>query len=147
MIINLIGQPGSGKTTLAKHIIEWFGLHYPQQKIFNLDGDKLRDLFPNKDYGKEGRVLNITRAYDIAKYLNAEGQIVVISMVSPYLELREKLKKDEDVYEFLVYCSTIRGKEHYHVGDFQIPINSFTLINTSNSSILSNLEQILSIII
>ena len=59
MIVVLFGQPCSGKTTLAKEL-----------KAYNIDGDKLRTVFTNKDYSKEGRIKNLNRASDIAHYLN-----------------------------------------------------------------------------
>ena len=46
MIYWLTGQPGSGKTTLAKAIIkERFFRDW-----FHIDGDDIRELFDNKDY-------------------------------------------------------------------------------------------------
>ena len=53
IIIWLTGQPGSGKTTLAKELIK--GMN-PQNdssiKIINIDGDDLRFINKNKDYSK-----------------------------------------------------------------------------------------------
>ena len=50
MIIWLTGQPGSGKTTICKEILE-----LKDNRIFHIDGDDLRDLFENKDYSEQGR--------------------------------------------------------------------------------------------
>ena len=48
----LSGDPGTGKTTLAKSIME---LRYFSD-WFHIDGDDIRELFNNKDYSKEGRI-------------------------------------------------------------------------------------------
>ena len=54
MIVVLFGQPCSGKTTLAKGILKYLGPRYTE----HIDGDKLRELFANKDFSREGRVRN-----------------------------------------------------------------------------------------
>ena len=85
MIYLFTGQPGSGKTTLAKKLQFWLQTEKRnwRKSVLRIDGDKLRELFPNKDYSKEGREKNIQKAFDIAKYLESEGVDVVISLVSP----------------------------------------------------------------
>ena len=55
MIYNLIGQPHSGKTTLAKHLKTALEINNPQRKALIIDGDDLRKILNNKDYSKEGR--------------------------------------------------------------------------------------------
>ena len=43
MILWFTGQPGSGKTTLAKEIIKRFN----NDKVIHIDGDDLRDVLDN----------------------------------------------------------------------------------------------------
>ena len=61
MIYLFTGQPGSGKTTLAKKLQFWLQTEKRnwRKSVLHIDGDKLRELFPNKDYSKEGREKNI----------------------------------------------------------------------------------------
>jgi adenylylsulfate kinase len=51
----LTGQPGAGKTTIAKYICN----NLLTQNSFNVDGDDIRELFDNKDYSEQGRRKNI----------------------------------------------------------------------------------------
>ena len=112
MIIVLFGQPGSGKTTLAKQ--------FPSCK--NIDGDELRELFNNKDYSREGRIRNLNRASDIAHYLHRHGNDIILSLVYPYREARDYLRSldPEAKFVFLVY-ELDRGREKFHVQDFEYP--------------------------
>ena len=45
MIYNLIGQPHSGKTTLAKHLRTALEINFPQRKALIIDGDDLRKIY------------------------------------------------------------------------------------------------------
>jgi adenylylsulfate kinase len=143
MIIHFIGQPGSGKTTLAKKTIEFIGsigMLYKSQAVL-IDGDELREIFSNKDYSEEGRRRNLTNAYNIARFLEAKGFTPVISMVSPYRDLREQLKKDSDVLEIYLTTSETRGRENFFVKDFEKPESQFIDIDTGKS-LNECLEQI-----
>ncbi len=62
-VIWLTGQPGAGKTTLAKEMVRRFN----NDKVINIDGDDLRDVLDNKDYSERGRRKNIQFAIDMAK--------------------------------------------------------------------------------
>ena len=150
MIIILCGQPHSGKTTIAKHLKTALELSHPFKKVFNIDGDNLRDVLKNKDYSREGRIKNITTAHSIAKYLHLEDykNDVIISLVSPFRDLREDLKNNFGAKEFFIHTTEIRGREEYHVKDFEAPLEKFIDVDTTNDDeittinfILENLKQ------
>jgi adenylylsulfate kinase-like enzyme len=136
MIYLFTGQPGSGKTTLGKKLQMWLQTDKAnwRKSVFHIDGDQLRELFPNTDYSKEGRYKNIQKAFDIAKYLDNAGNDVVISLVSPYRELREKFKSECKVQE--VYCHTkkIRGREDKFALDYEPPIEFYVDLDTSDTT-------------
>ncbi len=116
MILVLFGQPNSGKTTLADEIMK---IRYTS---IHIDGDKLREIFINKDYSKEGRLKNLNRASDIATFINQIGDDVVMSLVYPYKETRDYLNSlNKDVsWVYLTYEGE-RGREAFHVSDFEEP--------------------------
>lgn len=128
------GQPGSGKTTLGKKLQMWLQSDKKnwRKSVFHIDGDQLREIFPNTDYSKAGREKNIQKAFDIAKYLDMSGNDVVISMVSPYIELREKFKSECKVQE--IYCHTTkkRGREDFFVEDYEKPQKFYIDLDTSD---------------
>lgn len=131
MIIVLFGQPHCGKSTLANELTAY------DKRFINIDGDKLRDLFANKDYSREGRVKNLNRASDIAIFLNDMGEDVILSLVYPYEEARSYLNtlSSEVKWVYLTY-EEIRGREKNHVLDFEEPaLDGVLSLNTSKMSI------------
>jgi adenylylsulfate kinase-like enzyme len=104
-----------------------------RKSVFHIDGDQLRELFPNTDYSKEGREKNIQKAFDIAKYLHSCGNDVVISLVSPYKELREKLKSECDVQEIYCHTKKIRGRESFFALDYEPPTEFYLDLDTSEN--------------
>lgn len=126
MIINLTGQAGAGKTSIAKELLKII------PNSINIDGDEIRDIFNNKDYSENGRRNNINNAYNIALFLEAKGFNPIISLISPYKDLREDLKNKTSVLEFYVYTTEIRGREDFFAKDYQKPTERFMPTNTTN---------------
>jgi adenylylsulfate kinase-like enzyme len=145
MIYNFIGQPHAGKTTLAKHLRTALEINYKFQKVYMIDGDKLRDLFKNKDYSEAGRRKNIERAYSIARYLDSISPFndVIIAVVSPFLDLREELKEATEVVEIFVHTTNIRGRENFHVADFENPITNYIDIDTTDVDEFTSVNELL----
>jgi adenylylsulfate kinase len=139
MIYYLVGQPHAGKTTLSKLLKEYL---FPLN-VIQIDGDDLRDIFQNKDYSEEGRRNNVRRAQDIAMFLNAKGINVIISLVSPYKDLRDELKNKSDVIEVYVHTDDIRGRENFHVENYELPTENYVDINTTGVSELKTLEELI----
>jgi adenylylsulfate kinase-like enzyme len=143
MIYWFTGQPGAGKTVLAKALqdrLEWM-----RRDVFHIDGDDLRDLIQNKDYSKEGRIKNIELAQSIAKYLHNKNNDVVVSLVSPYLDIRERFKQDmgADIVEIYVHTTDIRGREQFHVSDYEAPTVNFISIDTTGNTDIESFKQLL----
>ena len=143
-IYNFIGQPHSGKTTLANHLKKVLELANPTRKVFVIDGDILRKIIQNKDYSEAGRRQNITTAYNIAKYLDTtEDFDVIIAVVSPFLDLREKLKLEANVIEIFLHTTNIRGRENFHVENYEYPESNFIDIDTTDVDELTSINEVL----
>jgi len=128
MVYWFTGQPGAGKTTLAKHLVTYF----ENKNVIHIDGDDLRDIFQNKDYSEFGRRKNIERAQDIARFMSQKGFNVIVSLVSPYRDQREEFKNNNQVKEIYVHTTDERGRENFHVTDYETPNNNFIDIDTTN---------------
>lgn len=141
MIIVIFGQPNSGKSTLAMGIEKRF------HNTHNIDGDEFRMVFKNTDYSREGRIKNLNKAVDVAHYLYAQGMYdnIVFSMNFPYEETRQYLREvmPDAVFFYLQY-STPRGREKFHVADFDIPtIEEATHLDTEQLTIDQCLKKII----
>jgi adenylylsulfate kinase-like enzyme len=146
MIIWITGQPGSGKTTLAKAFINFISKENPSSKIINIDGDDLRSISKNKDYSKEGRIKNISTAISIVRFLANKDYICVISIVAPYRFLRDELKEDFNFLEVFLHTSEIRGREDFFAKDYEEPVDPNHLrINTGKLTIKESLHEILDV--
>ena len=140
MIYWFTGQPGHGKTVLAKM------LHSNLLLDFHIDGDDLRELTNNKNYGIEGRVQNVATAQKISHYLHNQGRNVVVSLVSPYIDQREEFKKmiGDELIEIYVHTNEERGREQYHVDGYQPPLNNFIDVDTTHDTPEESYKKIIS---
>lgn len=144
MIIWLTGQPSSGKTTIANQLLQTKEL----ADAFLIDGDRLRELFNNKDFSRVGRVANVKIAQDLAYYLNKMNKMVIVAMVSPYREQREEFKGliKNDIFEVFTHSNQIRGKEAFYVKDYEPPITNFIDMDTTDISVSNAANKIIQII-
>ena len=148
MIYILYGQPGSGKTTLGKILAEH--LDTP----FIIDGDEFREMFMNKNYGREGREENIRNANAVATYLNKKGKDgswkaiyindeengwkshpvnkethVVMCLVNPYKHIRDELKENNAGQVREIFLTSKRKlRKEYHVKDFEVGTPDYTVV-------------------
>ncbi len=125
MIIWFTGQPGSGKTTLAKAL----------DPDWHIDGDDLR-LLDNPGYDTAGRRQNIDRAQAIAAYLDAQwGGVIAVSLIAPYRDQREAFKKRCKVLEVYLHTTETRGREAHFVEDYEPPQSDARYIDTGVTTI------------
>jgi adenylylsulfate kinase len=140
MIYWFTGQPGAGKTTLAKelyhHILDY------SSEVIHIDGDDIRKIFNNTNYSNDGRYNNVERSHDIAYFMSKKGFDVVVSLVSPFREQREGFKENPNFVEIYVHTSDIRGRELYHVKDYEKPLENFIDIDTTNTPIENSIQHL-----
>ena len=141
----LTGQPASGKTTLANLLINQLSKENQGKSYFNIDGDDLRNLFQNKDYSRKGREANIRLGMSIAAYLINKGSIPIISLVSPYRNLREEFKSKYNTLEIYLHTSEIRGRENYFAENYEPPEVNFLDMDTTYNSEMESLDEILNV--
>lgn len=134
------GQPGAGKTTLGKelyhHILDY------SSEVIHIDGDDIRKMFNNTDYSNNGRFNNVERVHDIAYFMSKKGFDVVVSLVSPFREQRERFKENPNFVEIYLHTSDIRGRESFHVKDYEPPMENFIDIDTTNKLEIDSVNEL-----
>ncbi len=91
-VVWLTGCPSSGKTTIAKRLLEHISSHYPHLKTQLLDGDEMRNtpLAQLVGFTKKDRADHILRMGYLAKMFADQGIVVVCAFVSPDRKIRER---------------------------------------------------------
>jgi adenylylsulfate kinase-like enzyme len=139
MIYWFTGQPAHGKTVLANKLKEVL------PNAFRIDGDEMRELFTNKDYSINGRVVNVGTAQRIAHYLHNQGHDVIVSLVAPYVDQREDFKTlmGDQIIEFYVHTTEPRERDHFKAIAYTPPLTNFVDIDTTNDTEQQSFEKVL----
>lgn len=88
----ITGLSSVGKTTLANALATRLTALNIENKV--LDGDELRKtLCADLGFSKQDRDINIQRIAELAYFLQQQGIVVIVSVISPYLEARQQAIK------------------------------------------------------
>jgi len=98
MIIQIMGQAGSGKTTLAVELADRInGIH--------INADKVRaDLNKDLGFSLESRIENARRLGALSRLLDEQGQIVVVDFICPTQETRDAFGKPD----YMIWVNRIK---------------------------------------
>jgi len=139
MIYWFTGQPAHGKTVLANMLKEKL------PHAYRIDGDEMRELFTNKDYTINGRVVNVGTAQKIAHYLHNQGNDVIVSLVAPYIDQREDFKTllGDSIKEIYVHTSEPRQRDHFKAIAYVAPQENFIDIDTTEDTPFESFTKLL----
>ena len=93
-----MGLPGSGKTTLAKELVN--KLRESDKTVLWLNSDNIRKLYNDWDFSYVGRIRQATRMYKLASV--SEDDYVICDFVAPLKQMRDIFSAD-----FTVWLNTI----------------------------------------
>lgn len=86
-VVWITGLSGSGKTTIAREVVE--KLREKGLKVDHLDGETVRNIFPETGFTRSEVNEHIKRVGYLASRLENNGIFVVASFLSPFKESRE----------------------------------------------------------
>lgn len=160
--ILLTGLPAAGKSTLAQALHAELFARGLQSVV--LDGDGLR-VGLNRDLGfsDSDRQENIRRASELASLLVENGQIVILAMIAPLVELRDVFARrlGDDYREVwcsatLAVCEQRDPKGHYArarrgeltgftgvSAPYQVPVDAALVLDTGIQSVEACLDRLL----
>jgi adenylate kinase family enzyme len=111
--ILLCGLPGSGKTTLAKRLVETLG----NADWYN--ADSVREQFKDWDFSPEGRARQMKRMQDFTRKSVAKGRYGIADFVCPTQALRDEFRGD-----YVIWMNTIeQGRFEDTNKMFEAPAN------------------------
>jgi len=145
MIYWFIGQPGCGKTSLARELKARFDA--TGVPAVHLDGDDLRNIFggtyKTEHFTKEYRDNNTRKLQVFVEYLEHQGINVIVSTVNSDRLIREELKsRNPNVREIYVINSGKHVREERKYNDFEEPITNFITVDTNGLTVEDALRNI-----
>lgn len=90
-VIWLTGLSGSGKTTIAQQLKN--DLNYKSVYPVILDGDDIRRVFKQQGFDEETRKKHNLNVGFIASLFEKQGNIVIVSLISPYADIRYEVRE------------------------------------------------------
>lgn len=109
--ILIMGLPGSGKTTLAKKLVEKLSQRF-QVAYFN--ADEVREKYNDWDFSLEGRLRQATRMGELAD--SAVADISVCDFVAPLPEMRAIFNP-----ESIIWLDTIQSGRYENTNAMFVP--------------------------
>jgi len=142
VILWLIGQPGAGKTTLARELLAYYKKVF--QTVVYFDGEELRRMSANADFTAAGREKNVALMQELAAKLDASGITIIVAMVTPYRWQREQFKKRCRVFEIYLHAdNATRPCSEHRVSDFAPPEGNFLDVDTGTESVTDSAKRII----
>ena len=158
-VIWLTGLSGSGKTTISNAISD--NLKQKGKKIILLDGDEIRNFFKT-GFDKQSRIEHNINVGKMASLFESQGFIVIVSLISPYAEARNKCRdmaksfmeiyintplevcEKRDVKGLYAKARSGEIKQFTGIDDvYEEPTHPFATINTNEKNIDECVEIIL----
>ncbi len=131
-ILWLTGNSGSGKTTLARILRK-------RLNAILLDGDEMRSSISEKaGFSREDREEHNLRIAKLAKILQSQGFHVIISVIAPFRDTRDKI--NNIIRPVWIYVKRELPADNNK--PYEVPKNPYMIIDTDKLSIDESIEKI-----
>ena len=162
-VIFFTGYSGAGKTTIGKELQD--RLVKSGQKVIILDGDEIRNFFPNTGFDEASRKRHNLNVGYMASFFEKQGMICIVTLIAPYADIRNEIRKSCSRF-FEVYVNTtlqdcekrdpkglykkVRNGEIkdftgiHETAPYEPPVNPEIKLDTSKNDLDSCTKQIIS---
>lgn len=90
-VVWLTGLSGSGKSTIGRALAA--RLAADGARVEYIDGDTIREVFPNTGFSRDERTAHVKRVGYMASRLEHHGVTVVCALISPYADARNDVRR------------------------------------------------------
>lgn len=106
VVVFLTGLSGSGKTTIASALVE----KYKKKGVVPvlLDGDEIRKVIHQTGFDEESRKKHNLNVGYMASLLESQGNIVIVSLISPYVDIRNEIRRMCKNFIEVYVCTDIK---------------------------------------
>lgn len=133
MIIQIIGLPGAGKTTLAKALME-------HVDAVHLNADQVRlDLNKDLKWSHEDREENSRRLGAVARLLKAQGRTVIVDFICPTEGTRKAFGKPD----FLIWMDTLTVSPWADTNEMWIDPQNYAIRITNGMTVEEEVELVI----
>jgi len=93
MRVLIFGLPGSGKTYLAKRLVEYLG-----DNVAWFNADQVRSDVNDWDFSEEGRLRQKQRMDNLCKEAEDNGKIAIADFICPFKKARKEFSADYEIF-------------------------------------------------
>ncbi|MBP6686633.1 MAG: adenylyl-sulfate kinase [Lacibacter sp.] len=159
-VIWLTGLSAAGKTTLADDLTQ--KLNDRSVRTISLDGDAIRQAVKLTGFDEQSRRKHNLTVGHIAAKFESQGYVVIVSLISPYLSVRETIRQmccrfievyvstgiDECIKRDPkgLYIKALNGELKDFTGisaPYEVPANPEITIDTTNKNISTCSDQVI----
>jgi adenylylsulfate kinase-like enzyme len=139
------GQPGVGKTVLAKKLVDFLSTEKRnwRSKVFHIDDDNVGSL-ENTESNVDTNIFVIKNTQMMANFIYNSGCDVVVSTNSPFKDLRDEFKSKigNDIEEFYIYNSKKQTNPKLNTYNYEVPETNYFSIDTAKQNPIQSFSKI-----
>lgn len=126
--ILVLGLPGSGKTTLAKQLVNRLQTEHNKSVVW-FNADEVRKQFDDWDFSYEGRLRQATRMRNLCDQKSEEYNFAIVDFVCPLPEMRDIFDAD-----YTIWMDTILQGRYQDTNKMFVPPKKYDMCVNSKDA-------------
>jgi len=140
----LTGQPGTHRSDLGEQLAQFLKSERRnwRKDVYYIDAELLDEVSPYNNLLDEENSEIVKNAQLISSYLQKNETDVVVSLITPQKEKREKFKKEMGNRMVEIYIESSNRNKNW-IEWYEPPTEKFIHINTTNSEVIDSYAQLI----